>query len=112
VSVRCVALGMLSAVALVGASLPASAGLLDGWWGCGCGGPGYYVGPTFIAPPFVEPAPGIIYPQVQVVVAPPPVVYAPSSAPAVAPLGPAPLLLSRCSIPAQFAPPAGVRREA
>ncbi len=77
-SVRCVALGLMSAVALVGASLPASAGLLDGWWGCGCGGPAYYVAPTFIAPPFVEPAPGIIYPQVQVVVAPPPVVYAPA----------------------------------
>jgi hypothetical protein len=76
VSVRRVALGVLSAVALVGASLPASAGLL--WWGCGCGGPAYYVAPTFVAPPFVEPVPGIIYPQVQVVVAPPPVVYAPA----------------------------------
>jgi hypothetical protein len=76
-SVRCVGLGVLSAIALAGASLPASAGLLDGGWGCGCGGPAYYVAPTFVAPPFIEPAPGIIYPQVQVVVAPPPVVYAP-----------------------------------
>jgi hypothetical protein len=77
-SVRCVALGMLSVVALAGASLPASAGLLDGWWGCGCGGPAYYVAPTYVAPPFIEPIPAVIYPQVQVVVAPPPVVYAPA----------------------------------
>ena len=75
-------LGVLSAVALAAATLPASAGLLDGWyWTCGCGGLGYYVGPTFIAAPFVEPAPSILYPQVQVVVAPPPAVYAPAYGP-------------------------------
>ena len=56
----------------------ASAGLLDVWWGCGCGGPAYYVAPTYVAPPFIEPIPAVIYPQVQVVVAPPPVVYAPA----------------------------------
>ncbi len=74
--VRCVALGVLSAVALVGAALPASAGLLDGGWGCGCGGPAYYVVPDYVAPAYVAPIPALIYPQVQVVVAPP-VVYAP-----------------------------------
>jgi hypothetical protein len=75
-SVRCVALGVVSAVAVASAALPASAGLLDGGWGCGCGGPAYYVVPQYVAPAFVEPVPAIIYPQVQVVVAPP-VVYAP-----------------------------------
>ena len=68
-SVRCVALGVLSAVALVGAALPASAGLLDGGWGCGCGGPAYYVVPDYIAPAYAAPIPALIYPQVQVVVA-------------------------------------------
>jgi hypothetical protein len=66
-----VALGVLSAVTLVGAASPASAGLLDGWWGCGCGGPGYYV-----APPFVETDPGIIY-AARYRFGPPPVAYAP-----------------------------------
>jgi hypothetical protein len=75
-SVRCVALGLLSAVAVASAALPASAGLLDGGWGCGCGRPAYYVVPDYIAPAYVEPLPALIYPQVQVVVGPP-VVYAP-----------------------------------
>ena len=43
-SVRCVALGLLSAAAVASIALPASAGLLDGGWGCGCGGPAYYGG--------------------------------------------------------------------
>jgi hypothetical protein len=52
---------------------------LDGGWGCGCGGPAYYVVPQYAAPAFVEPVPAFIYPQVQVVVGPP-VVYAPGYA--------------------------------
>jgi hypothetical protein len=78
-SVRCVALGILSAIAVASTALPASAGLLDGGWGCGCGGPAYYVVPQYAAPAFVEPVPAFIYPQVQVVVGPP-VVYAPGYA--------------------------------
>ena len=118
-SVRCVALGVLSAVALAGAALPASAGLLDGGWGCGCGGPAYYVVPTYVAPPFIEPVPALIYPQVQVVVAPPRRLCAAlrlrPAAPAVAPsLRPAPLLLSAVGAAAGLRPAvdtaAGARR--
>jgi hypothetical protein len=72
-------LGLLSAVAVAAATLPASAGLLDGGWGCGCGGPSYVVVPDYVAPAFVEPVPALIYPQMQVVVAPP-LVYAPAYA--------------------------------
>jgi hypothetical protein len=76
-SVRCVALGLVSAMAVAFAALPASAGLLDGGWGCGCGGPSYVVVPDYVAPAFVEPIPALIYPQMQVVVQPP-LVYAPA----------------------------------
>ena len=75
-SVRCVALGLLSAVAVASMALPASAGLLDGGWGCGCGGPAYYIVPDYVAPAYVEPVYAVVYPQVQVVVGPP-LVYAP-----------------------------------
>ena len=78
-SVRCIALGLVSAAAIAGATLPASAGLLDGWWGCGCGGPSYVVVPDYVAPAFVAPVPAVVYPQMQVVVAPP-LVYAPAYA--------------------------------
>ena len=67
-SVRCIALGLVSAAAIAGATLPASAGLLDGWWGCGCGGPSYVVVPDYVAPAFVAPVPAVVYPQMQVVV--------------------------------------------
>lgn len=51
-SVRCVALALLSAAAVSFGAHSASAGLLDGGWGCGCGGYGYVQ--TYAAPlPYV-----------------------------------------------------------
>jgi hypothetical protein len=51
-SVRCVALALLSAAAVSIGAQGASAGLLDGGWGCGCGGYGYVQ--TYAAPlPYV-----------------------------------------------------------
>jgi hypothetical protein len=53
-SVRCVALALLSAAAVSFGAHSASAGLLDGGWGCGCGGYGYGYAQTYAAPlPYV-----------------------------------------------------------
>jgi hypothetical protein len=53
-SIRCIALALLSAAAVSFGAQSASAGLLDGGWGCGCGAYGYtYVQPYAAMLPYV-----------------------------------------------------------
>jgi hypothetical protein len=61
-SVRCIALALFSAAAVSFGAQSASAGLLDGGWGCGCGGYGY-------AQAYVAPVPYAVF-ETQTVVRP------------------------------------------
>jgi hypothetical protein len=49
-SIRCVALALLSAAAVSFGAQSASAGLLDGGWGCGCGTQAYTYVQPYAAP--------------------------------------------------------------